>query len=159
MTETSNIFPVTPDELYELWQREERDPTNIDFINAVRKLPPQDRVAMRRVFDRIVIDEETGDWIDQFEPVATPRMWFRGKTQYVSKVVYELWYGKPVPSGKSVSRIDGHLHSLHPGHLRLMSRGQASSIGMLRKDEKRKDAVRLLVKFAGLTREEAEANL
>ena len=159
MTKSSNNIAVTADELYALWRKEERDPTDIGFLTAIRKLDRLDRLAVRRIFERIEVDEETGDWIDISDPVGSPKVWFRGRSEYVNKVVWTLFHGGPVPMGKAVSRIDGHLCSLHPEHLRLMSRGQATALGVARKAAKRQEEVRLLMKYKGVSREVAEANL
>jgi hypothetical protein len=154
MTNSSNNIAVSADELYKLWRKEERDPTDVGFLTAIRKLDRLDRLAVRRVFERIAVDEETGDWIDVNDPVGNPKVWFRGRSEYMNKVVWTLFHGGDVPTGKAVSRIDGHLHSLHPGHLRLMSRGQATSLGVARKHAKRIDAYRLMCKYTDHSEED-----
>lgn len=151
MTNSPNTFvkpKVGVDELYALWQAERRDPTDPRFLDAVREMAPDDRKGIRRVFERVAVDEETGDWIDILDPVGYPKVWFRGRSEYVTKVMWSLFNGRNVPKHESVLRIKGHLHSVHPDHLELVSRGMAVSLGKRRSSDKTADAKRILMKFS-----------
>lgn len=150
MTNSSNIFevPKVPaQELYDLWLAEQRDPSDARFLDAVREMDPADRKAVRRVFERVGV-EDNGDWIDVLDPTGHPKVWFRGRSEYVTKVMWTLFHGRKVPAGQSVVRAAGHIHSVHPDHLELLSRSLAISLAMRRvTPEKKLEERRLLMKY------------
>ena len=150
MTNSPNKFktPSVPaQELYDLWLAEQRDPSDSRFLEAIREMDPPDRKAIRRMFERVGV-EDNGDWIDVLDPVGHPKVWFRGQSSYVTRVMWSLFHGTSVPAGQSVVRATGHVHSVHPDHLELMSRSLAVSLGMRRAtSEKRLEERRLLMKY------------